>query len=88
MIDKKIRLGLLCTRRNIDSDFFCNVDIAGRNRDAVKEKLTQMGVDFVAIDGVVPDGMIKLGSDAEKVADLFLREKVDAVFAPHCNFGT
>ena len=88
MIDKHVRLGLLCTRRNVDGEFFCNVDIAGKNRDAVKAKLTQMGIDFVAIDDIVPDGMIKLGADARKVADYFIAQGVDAVFAPHCNFGT
>ena len=40
MIDKHVKLGLLCTRRNVDGDFFCNVEIAGRNRDAIKEKLS------------------------------------------------
>lgn len=88
MIDKHVRIGLLCTRRNIDSDFFCNVDIAGKNRDDVKAKLDEMGVDYVTIDHLVPDGMIKHGLDAKKVAEYFIQEKVDAVFAPHCNFGT
>lgn len=88
MIDKHIRIGLLCTRRNIDSDFFCNVDIAGKNRDDVKAKLDAMGVDYVSIDHLIPNGMIKQGSDAKKVAEYFIQEKVDAVFAPHCNFGT
>lgn len=88
MLDKHIKLGLLCTRRNVDGEFFCNVEIAGRNRDAVKARLTDMGVDFVAIDGVVPHGMICQGSDARKVADYFIAQGVDAVFAVHCNFGT
>ena len=88
MIDKHIRLGLLCTRRNIDGGFAFNEGTAGENRDAVKAKLREMGVDFVAIDDSWPGGMIKLGSDADKVAEYFIREGVDAVFAPHCNFGT
>ena len=88
MIDKHIRLGLLCTRRNVDSDFAFSEAIAAKNRDAVKEKLRGMGVDFVDIDGIVPGGMIKDGLDARKVAEYFIQQRVDAVFAPHCNFGT
>lgn len=88
MINKCIRLGLLCTRRNIDSDFFCNVDIAGKNRDDVKAKLDAMSIDYVSIDHLIPNGMIKQISDAKKVADYFVEQGVDAVFAPHCNFGT
>lgn len=88
MIEKKVKLGLLCTRRNIDSDFFCNVDIAGKNRDDVKQKLDEFGIEYVSIDHLVPNGMIKQGSDARKVADYFIEQKVDAVFAVQCNFGT
>ncbi len=83
-----MKLGVVHTRRNIDSDFFCNVDIAKANKDATEAKLKAMGIDFVNIDFLNPPGMIKSGLDAEAVAEYMIEQKVDALFTPHCNFGT
>ncbi len=39
MNGKPLKLGVVHTRANIDSDFFCNVDIAKANKDATEAKL-------------------------------------------------
>ncbi len=88
MGEHSIKLGVVHTRRNIDSDFFCNVDIAKISKDATEAKLREMGIDFVNIDFLNPAGMIKSGLDAQAVADYMISQKVDALFTPHCNFGT
>lgn len=83
-----LKLGVVPTRRDLTGEFFCNVDIALANKRATEQKLTDMGVDFVNIDFLNEEGLIYSGLDAKKVADYMLEQKVDAIFAPHCNFGT
>lgn len=83
-----IKLGLVPTRRNLTGEFFCNTDIAQANKIATENKLKEMGIEFVNIDFLNEEGIIYLGLDAKKVADYMIEQKVDAIFAPHCNFGT
>ncbi|MCI8549962.1 MAG: fucose isomerase [Lachnospiraceae bacterium] len=83
-----LKLGVVPTRRDLTGEFFCNVDVALANKRATEKKLTDMGVDFVNIDFLNEEGLIYSGLDAKKVADYMLEQKVDAIFAPHCNFGT
>jgi hypothetical protein len=45
MKNQSLKLGVVHTRaRNIDSDFFCNVDIAKANKDATEAKLKAMAL--------------------------------------------
>ena len=80
---KKIKLGLAPTRR------FCfSVEDAHKYKKLVEEKLTEWDVDFINIDSINQEGLLIGGDDPKKAADLFKKEKVDAVFSPHVNFGT
>ena len=82
-MDKKIKLGLAPTRR-----FVFSVEDAHRYKKLVEEKLTGWGVDFVNLDGINDEGLLFQRGDAEKAIARFRKEEVDAVFAPHVNFGT
>jgi len=44
-------------------------------------------VDIVTIDGITDEGLLVSNRDAEVVAKHFIANGVDAVFAPHANFG-
>lgn len=80
---KKIKLGLAPTRR------FCfSVEDAHKYKKLVEEKLKKWDVDFVNIDSINEEGLLIGQDDAKKAAQLFKKEQVDAVFAPHVNFGT
>ncbi len=61
---------------------------AVRQKNLVLKKLAEMGVETVDLEGIVPDGLIKRQEDAERVAKYFRDNSVDALFLPHCNFGT
>ena len=54
----------------------------------VESLLCRMGVRYVNVDGVVPDGMVREQSHVEPVVAHLSQQGVDAVFMPHCNFGT
>lgn len=50
--------------------------------------MSAQGVQWIGIDSVLPDGMVRRQEDVSPVVDWFRREGIDALFIPHCNFGT
>ena len=64
------------------------------HEDAVKqkkkifEKLDKWKVKYTAIEDVLPDGMVRDQKHVEPVVEDMKKKKVDALFIPHCNFGT
>lgn len=78
-----IKIGLAPTRRSIFS-----APAAVEYANYTREKLTQMGVDYVDIDDIAEDGLLHDDADRIKIAEKFKAEKVDGVFFPHGNFGT
>lgn len=83
-----VKIGLAGTRRNISSKNFFNKDIARQEKDIVESMLKNKKIEFVNLDFLNEEGLIYKGIDADKVAKNFINAEVDAVFAPHCNFGT
>lgn len=54
----------------------------------LQKKLRQWHVDFVDLDAVLPDGMIRDQAHVAPAVKHFQAHNVDALFVPHCNFGT
>lgn len=79
----KVKLGFLPTRRNVFSK-----EEAGKFKNMIESWLKTTGVEYVNLDFLNEEGLIFSGLDADTVAYKFITEKVDAIFAPHCNFGT
>lgn len=59
-----------------------------RQKRIVEEKLKAWRVDYVSLDGVLPDGMVRSQEHVEPAVESFRKAGVGAVFMPHCNFGT
>lgn len=59
-----------------------------RQKTAIVEKLKQWDVDFVDLEGVLPDGIVRDQAHVATVVEHFGGKKIDALFMPHCNFGT
>jgi len=78
-----IKLGVASTRRSIFSK-----DDAIKYKDLTCKKLKELNVEFVNIDDINEEGLLFAEEDVEKVVEKFKNEKVDAVFFPHCNFGS
>ncbi len=83
MIETKVRIGFAPTRRTI----FDKAE-AGRFKVMIEERLRRWEVDYVSLDFLNQEGLLFDIADAKPVADRFRNEDVDAVFVPHCNFGT
>jgi len=53
-----------------------------------EDLLSRMGIRYVSVDGVIPDGMVRDQSHVNPVVAHMKRQGIDGVFMPHCNFGT
>ena len=83
MSRKRLLLGLAPTRR-----FVFSAEDAARYKVLVEKKLSQWNVEFLNIDTVNKEGLLYERAHAAAAAELFKKAEVDAVFAPHVNFGT
>ncbi len=84
MIDhKECRLGV-CP---IGKFAFSHED-AKVQKNAVMDKLRELGVDYADIEEAVPDGLVRSKDQAAAVVAYLKEKQVDALFMPHCNFGT
>ena len=79
----KIKLGFVPTRRSVFS-----APDALKYRDLTAARLTELGIDFVDIKDINPEGLLFSDEDVKKIADKFRKEKVDGIILAHCNFGT
>lgn len=79
----KVKLGL-CP---IGKFVFSHED-ALKYKKLIETKLRNWDIDFVSIDEVVKDGIVRSQHDVDKVLKYLIREEIDALFIPHCNFGT
>ena len=83
MRDFSIKLGFVPTRRLV-----FDKKEAQKHKNLIKDKLLSWKIDLVDIDWLNEDGMLYDIKDVEKVYKYFLEKDVDALFLPHCNFGT
>ena len=79
----KIKLGYIPI-----SKFVFSWEDAKKYKQLIEDELKQWGIEYVNIDALVKDGMIHEMKDIDAVVDYLKKEKVDAIFCPHCNFGT
>lgn len=84
----KIKLGLIPTRRILTRKNFFDKTDAIHEKDLVEMMLEKEGIEYVNLDFLNEEGLIYQGCDADIVAKRLIEEGVDALFAPHCNFGT
>jgi len=85
-MDEIFKLGYMPTRRT----FFSKEDAQKFNKLISEEieKLVPENVKIFGLEWLNDEGLLYDDNDAKKVADYFINQEVDAMFAPHCNFGT
>ena len=83
-----IKLGFAPTRRLLTLEKAFNKDEAVKYKNKIEDKVKAYGIDCVNLDFLNDEGLLYSGLDSEKAAKHFIDAGVDAVFAPHCNFGT
>lgn len=78
-----IKIGFAPTRRSIFS-----APDAVKYANLTRERLQELGVEFVDIDDIADDGLLHDEADRIKIAEKFKAAKIDGLFFPHGNFGT
>ena len=66
---------------------FSHADAVAHKR-ALQDFLRRRAVDFVDLEGVLEDGMVRDQSHVGPAVEHLKARGVDALFLPHCNFGT
>jgi L-fucose isomerase-like protein len=85
-MEKTFKLGYMPTRRT----FFSKED-AGKFKELILEEIKKIvpeNVKIIDLDWLNEEGLLYDDQDAKKAADYFIKHEVDALFSPHCNFGT
>lgn len=78
-----IRLAYCPTRR----DVFSTAE-AMKFNEAIRSQMGEFPVEVIDLEGINEEKLLFQDSDIQAVIDRFLAAKVDAVFFPHCNFGS
>lgn len=79
----RVKIGVIGTRRNIFS-----------KEDAIKynmliiQRLKELKIEYVDIMDINEEGLLFNEIDVPKIVDKMKSNKIDALFFPHCNFGT
>ena len=66
---------------------FSNED-AVRHKQILQSKLEEWDVPCVDLEGILEDGLVKDQEHVGPAVDHFRAAGIDALFVPHCNFGT
>ncbi len=78
------KLGFAPTRR-----FVFSKEDAFKFKDLTRQKIGSYGIEIVDLEGINEEGLLyDNDADADKIVKRFRDAEVDAVFFPHCNFGT
>ena len=68
--------------------FVFDHEAAKRCSAMIEAKMSEMGIEFVNIEPVVKDVLVRNYSDIEPVVRYLSDQHIDGLFIPHCNFGT
>ncbi|MCR5715944.1 MAG: L-fucose/L-arabinose isomerase family protein [Lachnospiraceae bacterium] len=78
-----VKIGFAPTRRSIFS-----APDAVKYANLTRDRLREMGVEFVDITDINEEGLLYDDADRIKIAEKFKKEGVAGLFIPHANFGT
>lgn len=59
-----------------------------RQKQEIRASLDRLGVCYVDLENVLPDGIIRQKAHIAPAVDHFRKAGAEALFIPHCNFGT
>ena len=85
-LNKELKIGVAPTRR----EAFRNPETTRRKQEIVekfREFARELDFTMVDIEDVTEEGMLITYRDVTAVRDKMIREQVDALIVPHCNFG-
>jgi len=82
-MDNKVLIGYAPSRRRIFS-----AEDAQKYKKLIAQRMRDLNVEFIDIEDINDEGLLCCADDVTLVVDKFKAAKVDALFIPHCNFGS
>lgn len=82
-MENKVLVGYAPTRRRIFS-----AEDALKYKKLIAEKMQGLEIEFIDIEDINEEGLLRCAEDVDAVIEKFKGAKVDALFIPHCNFGS
>ena len=79
----KIKLGYCPTRRDVFSR-----EVAIKFNEIIRKQMNNLDVEVIDLEGINEEKLLYQDCDIPEVIDRFVLNKVDAIFFPHCNFGS
>ena len=83
MIKTKLKLGYCPTRRDVFSR-----EEAMKFNEIIRGQMNDFDVEIIDLEGINEEKLLYQDCDVPVVIDRFVSKKVDAIFFPHCNFGS
>ena len=83
MNNNKIKLGYCPTRRDVFSR-----EEAIKFNTIIRKHMDEFPCEVIDLDRINEEKLLFQDCDISAIIDRFISEKVDAVFFPHCNFGS
>ena len=80
---KKIKLAYCPTRRDVFSR-----EEAMKFNELIRAQMNDFPIEIIDLEGINEEKLLFSDLDIPAVIERFTAEKVDAVFFPHCNFGS
>ena len=80
---QKVKLAYCPTRRDVFSR-----EEAIKFNEIIRGRINEFDIDIVDLDGINEEKLLYNDSDIPAIIERFTSEKVDAIFFPHCNFGS
>ena len=93
MLHYHLKVGLLPLRRYRKETFIgiFQAEYALENKQKclpyIREHFADADTEFVDLDWLNEEGILRLNADCEKVVEYFREQKIDALFIIACNFG-
>ena len=80
---RRIKLAYCPTRRDVFSR-----EEAMKFNEEIRRQMNEFDIAIIDLDGINEEKLLYQDCDVPTVIERFIAEKVDAVFFPHCNFGS
>lgn len=82
-----LRLGFIPTRRGMNGEKAFNKGVAQACKREIEQAVRGYPVELVTLDALNDEGLLYNGLQAEAAVRILREGGVEALFAPHCNFG-
>ena len=83
----KLKLGFIPTRRGMCGEKAFSKVAAQAQKKAIESFIARYPIELVTIDALNEEGLLYDGFQVEQVVRIMQEAGVEALFAPHCNFG-